>query len=725
MEILITISVFITLVIIGSFLNKYIPRIPAALFQIILGFLVSYLAIPLHFEFESEAFMALIIAPLLFTDAYKASRSELWLYKKPIVFMAVGLVITTVVVVGYFINYIIPSISLGAAFALAAILSPTDAVAVKSITKGMKLPKGLMSILEGESLLNDAAGIVSFKIALAAIITGTFSLANASREFIIAAIGGGLFGVLVGSVIISAKFDIIISEKFDIISEKFDNRKYSNSESSILVLIQLILPIIIYFSAEEFHFSGIIAVVFAGILLNFERYLLQGDSLSNQTVISINYNQDTVSYVLNGFVFVLLGYLLPGIFKNMITYPDLDVQTAMFYVILITIALIITRFIFVYIFYVSFQQHTFKTSHNIVEFLKTKQLDVGDYSRFEYALITSLCGIHGTVTLATALMIPITIGTTGEHFPLRNAILFIGSGVVLLSMIIGTIFLPFIIKTEDVEIEHKNYERSKVLNEVINKLQEKYYNKLNTDSERMGYAIAIKKLQEQQIYFSNNRKELIKYIKELSKLVRNAEQEKINELLAKYDNNRFLKRVFEVRDWRIKKLVTYSIYKQLVITLRLSSLEKTFKRLLVVLNFIREAESDKNSNSYGKRLQKRLKENEQIRVQVQSFSKDMEEIIDTLTYNAIDILEEQRTKENTLVVDFLKNIYDNFDYTLYNVPSDSYIEESREFETEAIQMQKDRFKALKLDHKIEHSEADKILRDLNYNEALLYSNIEE
>lgn len=710
MEILITISVFITLVIIGSFLNKYIPRIPAALFQIILGFLVSYLAIPLHFEFESEAFMALIIAPLLFTDAYKASRSELWLYKKPIVYMAVGLVITTVVVVGYFINYIIPSISLGAAFALAAILSPTDAVAVKSITKGMKLPKGLMSILEGESLLNDAAGIVSFKIALAAIITGTFSLANASREFFIAAIGGVLFGVLIGLVIISAKYV---------------NRKFLNSEPSILVLIQLILPIVIYFSAEEFHFSGIIAVVFAGILLNFERYLLQEDSLDNQAVISINYNQDTVSYLLNGFVFVLLGYLLPNIFKDMITYPDLTMNTAIFYVILITIALIITRFIFVYIFYISFQQHTFKTSRNIVEFLKTKQLDVGNYSRFEYALITSLCGIHGTVTLATALMIPFTIGTTGEPFPLRNAILFIGSGVVLLSMIIGTIFLPLIIKTEDEEIEHKNNARSKVLNEVINELQEKYYNKLNTNSERMGYAIAIKKLQEQQIYFCNNRRKLIKYNNQLSKLVRKAEKEKVNELLDKYDNNRFLKRVFEVRDWRIRKLVTYSVYKQLFITLRLSSLEKTFKRLLVVLNLIREAESDKNSNLYGKRLQKRLKENEKIRIQVQSFSKDMAEIIDTLTYNAIDILEEQRTKENTLIVDFLKNIYDNFDYTLYNVPSDSYIEESREFETEAIQMQKDRFKALKLDNKIESSEADKILRDLNYNEALLYSNIEE
>ena len=710
MEILITISVFITLVIIGSFLNKYIPRIPAALFQIILGFLVSYLAIPLHFEFESEAFMALIIAPLLFTDAYKASRSELWLYKKPIVYMAVGLVITTVVVVGYFINYIIPSISLGAAFALAAILSPTDAVAVKSITKGMKLPKGLMSILEGESLLNDAAGIVSFKIALASIITGTFSLSRSSREFFITAIGGMVLGVLIGLIIVSIKFI---------------NRKFLNTEPNILVIIQVILPVATYFIAEEFHLSGIIAVVFAGILLNFERYLRQGDSLDNQAVVSISYNQDTISYVLNGFVFVLLGYLLPGIFRNMITYPDLDVQTAMFYVILIAIALIITRFTFVYIFYVSFQQHTFKTSRNIVEFFKTKQLDVGNYSRFEYALITSLCGIHGTVTLATALMIPLTIGTTGEPFPLRNAILFIGSGVVLLSMIIGTIFLPLIIKVEDEETEYINNARSIVLNDVINELQKKYYNKLNSDSERMGYAVAIKKLQEQQIYFSNNRTELIKYNKQLAKLVRKAEQEKVNEVLAKYDNNRFLKRVFEVRDWRLRKLITYSVYKQLFITLRLSFLEKTFKRLLVVLNLIREAESDNNSNLYGKRLQKRLKENEQIRVQVQSFTKDMAEIIDTLTYNAMDILEEQRTKENTLVVDFLKNIYDNFDYTLYNVPSDSYIEESREFETEAIQMQKDRFKALKLDNKIEHSEADKILRDLNYNEALLYSNIEE
>lgn len=313
MEILITLAIFIVLVIAGSFLNRFFPRIPAALFQVILGFLVTYLPIPLHFEFESEAFMALVIAPLLFTDAFKASRSELWLYKRPIIYMSMGLVIVTVVIVGSFINYIIPSISLGAAFALAAILSPTDAVAVKSITKGMKLPKGLMAILEGESLLNDAAGIVSFRIALATIITGTFSITNASREFFVAALGGMILGIVIGL------FTITI---------KFINRRFLDTEPSILVVIQLILPVVVYFIAEEFHLSGIVAVVFVGIMLNFERYLFQSDSLDNQGVVSVNFNQDTIAYILNGFVFVFLGYLLPDIFVNMKNYPYLDVSTA-------------------------------------------------------------------------------------------------------------------------------------------------------------------------------------------------------------------------------------------------------------------------------------------------------------------------------------------------------------------------------------------------------------
>ena len=712
MEILFTIAIFIVLVIAGSFINRYIPRIPAALFQVILGFFITYLPIPLHFEFESEAFMALVIAPLLFTDAYKASRGELWLYKRPIVYMAIGLVIATVVVVGSFINFIIPSISLGAAFALAAILSPTDAVAVKSITKGMKLPKGLMAILEGESLLNDAAGIVSFKIALAAIITGTFSFANASKEFFIAAIGGMFLGITLGLVTISLKLL---------------NRKFLNSEPTILVISQAILPILIYFVAEKFHLSGIIAVVFTGILLNFEKYLFQGESLNNQGVVSINYNQDTASYILNGFVFVFLGYLLPDIFKNMMAFPDLDIKTGLVYIVLISIALIISRFMFVYIFYMRFQVHTFNTSRKIIEFLKTKKLDVGNYSRFEYSLICSLCGIHGTVTLATALMIPLTLESTGEVFPLRDVILFIASGVVLLSMIIGTIFLPITIKSEENEEEFLNNARSKILNEVISELQNKYYNNIETTPDRMGYAITIKKLQEQQIYFCKNDKKLAYYNRELSSFIEKEEQKKINEILIEYENNRHLRHILEVRKWRLKKLLTYSVFKQLFITLKLSILEGKFRRLLVLLNLATDDMSSSTANQHRieKHLRNRLKTNVELRQQIKEFRHSIPDIIDSLTYNAIDIIENQKTKENTLVIDFLKNIYDNFDYTLYNAPSNSYVEESRKFETEAIAMQKEKINNLKIQKKISHHEADTLLRDLNYNEALLYANIEE
>ena len=712
MEILFTIAIFIVLVIAGSFINRYIPRIPAALFQVILGFFITYLPIPLHFEFESEAFMALVIAPLLFTDAYKASRGELWLYKRPIVYMAIGLVIATVVVVGSFINFIIPSISLGAAFALAAILSPTDAVAVKSITKGMKLPKGLMAILEGESLLNDAAGIVSFKIALAAIITGTFSFANASKEFFIAAIGGMFLGITLGLVTISLKLL---------------NRKFLNSEPTILVISQAILPILIYFVAEKFHLSGIIAVVFTGILLNFEKYLFQGESLNNQGVVSINYNQDTASYILNGFVFVFLGYLLPDIFKNMMAFPDLDIKTGLVYIVLISIALIISRFMFVYIFYMRFQVHTFNTSRKIIEFLKTKKLDVGNYSRFEYSLICSLCGIHGTVTLATALMIPLTLESTGEVFPLRDVILFIASGVVLLSMIIGTIFLPITIKSEENEEEFLNNARSKILNEVISELQNKYYNNIETTPDRMGYAITIKKLQEQQIYFCKNDKKLAYYNRELSSFIEKEEQKKINEILIEYENNRHLRHILEVRKWRLKKLLTYSVFKQLFITLKLSILEGKFRRLLVLLNLATDDMSSSTANQHRieKHLRNRLKTNVELRQQIKEFRHSIPDIIDSLTYNAIDIIENQKTKENSLVIDFLKNIYDNFDYTLYNAPSNSYVEESRKFETEAIAMQKEKINNLKIQKKISHHEADTLLRDLNHNEALLYANIEE
>ena len=142
----------------------------------------------MHFEFESEVFMMAVIAPLLFVEGTHISRTKLLEYRKPIVLMAMALVFATVIGVGFFIHWIWAD--LPAAFAIAAILCPTDAVAVSAITKGKILPKGSMSILEGESLLNDAAGIISFKIAVTALVTGSFSAFDAIGQFIISTILG-------------------------------------------------------------------------------------------------------------------------------------------------------------------------------------------------------------------------------------------------------------------------------------------------------------------------------------------------------------------------------------------------------------------------------------------------------------------------------------------------------------------------------------------------------
>ena len=187
MELLEAFLLFIFAVIISSIIYNRFPKIPTAFIQIALGVCLFVLPIPMHFEFESEVFMMAVIAPLFYVEGTHISRTKLLEYRKPIVLMAMALVFATVIGVGFFIHWIWADLPMPAAFAIAAI-RPTDAVAVSAITKGKILPKGSMSILEGESLLNDAAGIISFKIAVTALVTGSFSAFDAIGQFIISTI---------------------------------------------------------------------------------------------------------------------------------------------------------------------------------------------------------------------------------------------------------------------------------------------------------------------------------------------------------------------------------------------------------------------------------------------------------------------------------------------------------------------------------------------------------
>ena len=253
MEIFETLLIFVALVIVSSFVHTFIPKVPLAFIQIFLGMILYLTPIPVEFNFDSELFMVTLIA-LLFVEGVNVSRVHLRKYIKPVMMMALGLVITTVIGVGLFIHWIWPELPIGAAFAIAAILCPTDAVAVQAITKGKVLPKGSMTILEGESLLNDAAGIISFKIAVGVLITGTFSIFDAIQQFLIASIGGAIVGLIIGMALVRFRLTLM-------------RRGIENI--NMFTFIQLLTPFVTYLIAELFHASGIIAAVVAG---NSENY---------------------------------------------------------------------------------------------------------------------------------------------------------------------------------------------------------------------------------------------------------------------------------------------------------------------------------------------------------------------------------------------------------------------------------------------------------------------
>lgn len=188
-----TVLILLMLVGVSRLIGRVIP-LPLPLVQIAAGALLAWPTLGLHVALDPELFLFLFLPPLLFSDGWRMPKREFWHLRGPILTLAVGLVLFTVVGAGYFIHWLLPGVPLPVAFALAAVLSPTDAVAVSAISRN-RLPTPLMHILQGEALMNDASGLVTFKFALVAAVTGVFSLANASLTFVLVAVGGLAVGV--------------------------------------------------------------------------------------------------------------------------------------------------------------------------------------------------------------------------------------------------------------------------------------------------------------------------------------------------------------------------------------------------------------------------------------------------------------------------------------------------------------------------------------------------
>ncbi|MDK8645684.1 sodium:proton antiporter [Staphylococcus condimenti] len=455
MEIVEGLLIFLAAIIVSSLIHSlFLPKVPLAFIQIVLGALLFLTPIPVSFDFDTEVFMVALIAPLLFVEGVQVSRVSLRRYIKPVMLMALGLVFTTVVGVGFFIHWVWPNLPMPAGFALAAILCPTDAVAVSAITKGKILPKGAMTILEGESLLNDAAGIISFKIAVTALITGTFSITHAVGEFLVAAIGGLIVGMIIGIALVRLRVTL--------------SRRGVES-NNMFIFIQLLTPFVTYLIAEVFHASGIIAAVVAGLVHGFERDRIT--HVSTQLQLSYTQTWNVLSYALNGFVFVILGYMVPEVVVNILKTEPQNLVFLLTTTGVIALAVYVFRFVWVYVLYPYFYLPVSPFERAINEGGPQKPSEKP--KRSMYALIMTLCGVHGTISLAIALTLPFVLGEN-ESFIYRNDLLFISSGMVILSLVIAQVFLPLVTPAmKKAKLEGMSFKQTRVyiLEQVVDYLR--------------------------------------------------------------------------------------------------------------------------------------------------------------------------------------------------------------------------------------------------------------
>ncbi|MGR6543092.1 Na+/H+ antiporter [Paenibacillus tundrae] len=417
MELFIAVLVLLVLIGLSNILNRFVPFIPVPLIQIALGFAVALLPAGVHLPLNPELFFVLFIAPLLYNDGKRTPRNELWNLRAPILLLALGLVFVTVLVGGYAIHWLIPTIPLPAAFALAAILSPTDAVAVGAMAGRVHLPKSIHRLLEGEALMNDASGLVAFKFAIAATVTGVFSLAEASVSFLIIAIGGLLAGALLSFLLIRLGVWI---------------RRLGMEDVTIHMLLQILTPFVIYLVSEEMGVSGILAVVAGGIIHAIERDRTESVQLKMQVVSMSTWS--VILYILNGLVFVILGVQIPDVLNTIFANASFNNGQVLGYVGLITLLLLVLRFAWIYVFWRG--NKWFRPQSSIGK------------PKFKAMSLISLSGVRGAVTLAGAFSIPYVL-EDGSPFPERDLIIFLAAGVILLTLIAASALLPVLAKNDE------------------------------------------------------------------------------------------------------------------------------------------------------------------------------------------------------------------------------------------------------------------------------------
>lgn len=356
---------------------------------------------------DPEWVFFIFLPPLLYEAAWQMSWKEFWRWRRIIMSFAFPIVILTSCVIALVSHAFIPGFTLALGFLLGGIISPPDAISATTIMRQVKVPKSLVSIVEGESLLNDASSLIVFRFALAAVITGHFYFREAASSFFLVIVMGTAIGILVGMVFYAI-------------------HRWLPMSSSIEIVLTLVTPYCMYYAAEHFHFSGVLAVVSGGLFLSIRRQSL----LTYESRIQGVNVWSNLAFVLNGLVFMLIGLQLPSIVRQL---GDTSLGTAIGYGLLVSLVLVVTRLLCTFgaVLFTKFMSH----------FIRVADANPG----WKGPTVLGWAGMRGVVSLAAALSIPLFIGE-GQPFPYRNLILFITFIAILVTLVIQGLTLPWLIR---------------------------------------------------------------------------------------------------------------------------------------------------------------------------------------------------------------------------------------------------------------------------------------
>lgn len=454
--------------VIDKFVNVSIPVI-----QVVIGLLVA-LVLPSVQEvhLESELFMLLFIAPLLFNETRETNIRALLLNLNSILSLAIALVVVSVLSVGYALHLMVPSIPLAAAFALASALGPTDAATVTALKSNIHLTHRQQTLLSGESLINDASGVVAFQFSVAAAVTGAFSLVDAAGSFTVLFVGGVAMGIATGFA-------------FSAINAMLGRLGYEDTVAN--VLYEVLTPFLVYLLAETFHVSGVLAVVAAGLVIALPRRQNNNALFARQKLVSDS-TWKVISFLINGTIFVFLGMQLPlAVLPG--TNGGLNILQILGIVIAITLFMHGVRFAWLY----ALETHKLhkgghlctgkdavdsendlagsssngekpdqplaelgseQTSEQIAEQPKPtcaiKPISITSAEVIKNVLVTTIAGAKGAVTLSIILTLPLTT-QSGAAFPQRDLLITIAAGVILATLLLADNLLPVLSKSPEAD----------------------------------------------------------------------------------------------------------------------------------------------------------------------------------------------------------------------------------------------------------------------------------